>query len=199
VSNRTFAAGLVVCVALMFAFGGALFLLNRGHHRPEGAAEHWLAALSDTTRKGVESDARTRAAKIGDLALAKDLVHPDARAIDRKSAFDDLEVGKAVRDTPRSARVGFRVHALRPDDETKEITGVLALERQADTWRVTGVAVSDLADEGLPELPSEGGPPPSSAPWSLWVGALLGSLVIGVVTSALVRAAGRTTAAAATA
>jgi len=25
-NNRTFVAGLVVCVALMFAFGGALFL-----------------------------------------------------------------------------------------------------------------------------------------------------------------------------
>jgi hypothetical protein len=196
VSTRTFVAGIVACIAVMLALGGALFVLNHGHHRPEGAAEHWLAALSDTTRKGVERDAKERTSKIGDPTLGRELVHPDAEAIDRKSAFADLEVGKAVVEGTNS-RVGFRVHARRPNDETAELTGVMTLAERGEEWKVVAVNVGAASD--VPALPSEGGPPPSSAPWSLWIGALVGSLVIGVITSALVRAAGRSTAAAATA
>jgi hypothetical protein len=193
VSNRTFVAGLVVCVAIMLALGGAIALLNAGNNRPEGVAEDWLTAIGDTTRKGVEADATRRADKIGAPELAHDLLYPYAKDIDRKSGFKDLEVGKAVEERANTVRVGFHLTARVPDDETKELTGVITMEKADDEWHVTGVQVVDPVSVGLPALPSDGGPPPSSAPLSLWLGALVGSALIGVVTASLVRAAGRTT------
>jgi hypothetical protein len=181
----------------MFALGGVLYLLNDGHDRPEGAAERWLEAVGDTTRKGVERDATERAEKVGALSNADGLISGDTNG---KSAFADIEVGKAG--PPNGERMRFRVHARRGDD-TEEIDGVITMTKaDADRWHVANVVLASghkEALDGLPALPSEGGPPPSSAPWSLWIGALVGSLVIGVVTSALVRAAGRSTAAAAAA
>jgi hypothetical protein len=193
VSNSTFVKGLVACVAVMLAFGGAIALLNAGNNRPEGAAEDWLNAMGDTTRKGVEADATHRADKLGAPELARSLVHPFAKEIDRKAAFKDLEVGKAAAKTANSVRVAFRVNARRPNDKTVEITGVLTLDKRDDDWMVTALESVDPATYALPALPSEGGPPPSSAPWSLWIGALVGAGLIGLVTAALVRSAGRTT------
>ncbi|HVV37024.1 MAG TPA: hypothetical protein VHC63_10515 [Acidimicrobiales bacterium] len=187
-SRSTFAKGLVVAVAAMLVMGAVIGLLNHGTHRPEGIAENWLTAVSDTTRKGVEADARKRAEKIGPPSLARGLVYTDATAIKRKAAFDDLEVGQAVVDQD-AARVGFRVHARRPNDKTAEITGVLTLRRRDGTWLVTGLQRGALAN--VPKLPSDGGPPPSSAPVSLWLGALVGAAVLGLVTTSFVRLAGR--------
>jgi hypothetical protein len=187
--TSTFVSGLAVVVVAMILGLVGLGVLNSRQSRPEGVAENWLTDVGDTTRKGVEADARKRAEKIGPASLAKGLVSADAEAINRKSAFDDLEVGKAVRMTVKNvpgAEVGFRVHALRPNDKTKEITGVITMLRRGDKWTVVGVAPG--ADNGL-KLPSEGGPPPSSAPWTLWVGGLVGAAIIGFVTTALVRAA----------
>jgi hypothetical protein len=200
VNNRTFVAGLVVCVALMFAFGGALFLLNHGHNRPEGVAEDWLTAVGDTTREGVEADATRRADKIGPLELAdRRLVSDDT---DGKSAFPDLEVGKAVRldpNNPDNVKVAFQVHARRGPDESVKVVGTLTLTRVNDDWQVNAVdLVGDENTEGLPAatvlagvppLASEGGPPPSSAPISLWIGASIGAVLVGLLTSALVKAA----------
>ncbi len=193
-NNRTFVSGLVVCVAVMFAIGGALFLLNHGHSRPEGVAEDWLTAIGDTTRKGVEADATSRADKIGAPELAIHVLEPHPEAIDRKAGFDDLEVGKAVRVAEASAdkvRVAFRVHARRPADEKVEINGVLTLDRADDKWMVTALDVIDPVVAGVPALPSEGGPPPSSAPFTLWIGALVGAALVGLLTTALVKISGR--------
>jgi hypothetical protein len=197
VKTSTFVKGLIVALAAMIAGGFGLAALNGRQSRPEGVAENWLTAVGDTTRKGVEKDARKRAEKVGPVSAASELVWSDAKAIDRKTAFDDLEVGKAVHDTENAVRVGFRVHALRPGDEKVEITGVLTLERFTKKWRVSGVAVGD--PNGVPKLPSDGGPPPSSAPLSLWLGGLVGAAIIAVITTSLVRLAGRPTAVAATA
>ena len=49
-SNSTFVKGMVACVAVMLAFGGAISLLNAGNNRPEGVAEDWLTAVGDTVR-----------------------------------------------------------------------------------------------------------------------------------------------------
>lgn len=194
-SNRTFVAGLVCCVAVMLALGGAIALLNAGNNRPEGVAEDWLTAIGDTTRKGVEADATKRADAIGAPELARKILHPFADEIDRKSGFPDLEVGKAAKvgASDDEVRVAFHVTARRPADKTVEITGVITLAKSGDDWHVTAVDVVRPESLGVPDLPSEGGPPPSSAPWSLWIGALVGSVLILVVTAALVRAAGRTT------
>jgi hypothetical protein len=192
-SNHSFAKGSVACIALMMVLAGTLFLLNHGHSRPEGVAENWLTAIGDTTRKGVEADATKRADKIGAPELAVPILEPHPELIKRKSGFDDLEVGKAARVDPASpdkVRVGFRVHARRPQDQTAEINGVLTLERSNDKWMVTALDVTDPASAGLPALPSDGGPPPSSAPASLWLGALVGAVIVGAITTALVKSAG---------
>ena len=195
--TSTFVKGLIVAVVIMVLGIVGVFNLH-GTSRPEGVAENWLTAVGDTTRKGVEADARKRAEKIGDVALAKELLPSDPAAIKRKTAFSDLEVGKAtragVKDVP-GAQVAFRVHALRPNDKKVEITGTLSMLRR-DKWTVVGVNVGAT---NAPKLPSEGGPPPSSAPASLWLAGLIGAAIIGVITSALVRLAGRPTAVPATA
>ncbi|MBA2608547.1 MAG: hypothetical protein H0U92_06390 [Actinobacteria bacterium] len=193
-NNKSFIKGLVVCTALMIAVGGGLFLLNHGHNRPEGVAEDWLTAIGDTTRKGVEADATRRADKIGAPELAIRILEPQPEAIDRKAGFEDLEVGKAARlsEVDGSAvRVAFHVTARRPADKTEEVNGVLTLVKEAgdDKWTVTALDVIDPKVAGVPELPSNGGPPPSSAPVSLWLGALVGAALVGLVTTALVRAA----------
>src|SRR4051812_42480321 len=82
-----FIKGLVACLAVMVALGVVIHFANSGHHRPEGAAEHWLTAVGDTTRKGVTTDARDRAEKIGPLALARPLL--PTIDTDGKAAFPD--------------------------------------------------------------------------------------------------------------
>jgi hypothetical protein len=185
VSNSTFIRGLIACVAVMLAFGGVIAVLNAGNNRPEGVAEDWLTAVGDTVRKGVEVDARERAEKIGPVSLAAELVQPNP---ERKTAFPDLEVGKAETVTENSVRLPFKLHA-RVGDEQVDKSGLIEMKKTDDEWHVTAVAVLPLAE--VPPVPSQGGPPPSSAPNSLWLGALAGAALIGVVTSALVRIAGR--------
>jgi hypothetical protein len=193
VSNRTFVAGLLACLALMLAFGGVIALLNAGNNRPEGVAEDWLTAIGDTTREGVEADATRRADAIGAPELARRILHPYAEQIDRKSGFEALEVGKASESGPGDVQVAFRVDARRPGDKTVEIEGVLTLDKVGDEWKVTALDAVPPQSLGLPELPSDGGPLPSSAPVGLWVGALVGAAVVGLIGSALVNAAGRAT------
>jgi hypothetical protein len=81
------------------------------------------------------------------------------------------------------------------------VLGALDMRKAGDEWRVEAVDVvgdrltdgvpAEQALAGLPAWPSDGGPPPSAAPWSLWLGALLGAAAVGVVTTSLVRAAER--------
>jgi len=185
VSNSTFVKGLIACVAVMLAFGGVIAVLNAGNNRPEGVAEDWLTAVGDTVREGVEKDARERAEKIGPLSLARELVQPNP---DRKTAFPDLEVGKAEAAEADSVEMPFKLHA-RVGDEEVEKSGLIVMRKRGDDWRVINVVLLPLAE--IPPVPSQGGAPPSSAPNSLWLGALAGSALIGLATSALVRLAGR--------
>ena len=195
--TSTFVRGLVVCLALMIAGGVGLAALSHGRSRPEGVAENWLTAVGDTTRKGVEKDARKRAEKIGQVmqAARTGLLKYDA---DEKSAFSDLEVGKAYPgQVDDVVHVPFRVHARNGDKDDVEITGILVMQHAHDEWRVANVATG-IGDDAH-KLPSDGGPPPSSAPASLWLGGLVGAAIIGVITTTLVRLAGRPTAVPATA
>lgn len=201
-TRAQFTKGIVACLAVMIAMFGALYALNHGHNRPEGVAEDWLTAIGDTTRKGVEADSTRRADEIGGPELARNVLWGHPEDINRKAGFEDLEVGKAQRINPANAdivRVGFRVNARRPEKKTKEIEGVLTLEKVDDKWHISALDEIKVEKAGLPALPSAGGPPPASAPVSLWVGAIIGSALIGVILTGLVKAAGRTTAAAAAA
>lgn len=185
-SNRTFVLGLVVCALIMLAFGAAVAALNAGNNRPEGVAEDWLTAVGDTVREGVERDARERAEKIGDVSLARNIV---SRNTDGEAAFSSLEVGKAVgvrEGRLEYVKVRFRAFA-RVGDEEVERNGILDMRHVGDDWEVIGI--DDRGFDMVPALPSDGGPPPSSAPVTLWLGALVAAGVIGLVCSALVRAA----------
>jgi hypothetical protein len=180
VRTRTFVIGLVVCGVIFLAIGGAIRAANAGHHRPEGAAERWLAAISDTTRKGVRDDARERAEKIGPVSVAAPLIPADT---DDKGAFPDLEVGKAVVDGD-SARVPYQLHQRDVDDA---LIGTIVLTRYSDDWHVTAL---DSRRPGE-EVPSEGGPPPSSASGGLWLAGILTGLAVTAGASLLVEWATR--------
>lgn len=184
--RRAFAKGVVVCVLALAALGVAVKVAGTGVHRPEGAAERWLAAVSDTTRNGVRSEARSRAEKIGALAIADPLL-PAAASADGKAAFPDLEVGKATV-TGATARVPYRLHQYAASGDAPVKDGVIVLAKRDGEWRVTALAGRR---PGAEKVPSEGGAPPSSAPVGLWVAALLAGVVVTAGASLLVRWAGR--------
>jgi hypothetical protein len=166
---------LAIAALVVAGLGAVIRVASGGHHRPEGIAEHWLAAVSDTTRKGVRGDARTRADRIGPPALAGPLLPPaDTHG---KAAFDDLEV------------VPFRLHQHAAHGSAPLRQGAVLLSRRGSTWQVTGV---DLGTR-LPSdrVPSQGGAPPSRAPLRLWVGSVLLGLILTVVSYLLLERATR--------
>ena len=177
--NRTFAKGIFVALVLVAQLGVVIHLLNDGHQRPEGIAERWLTAVGDTGRDGVREDAVDRAEEVGPIGLAAPLV--PAAADGEHDLFTDLEVGRAEVDG-RTARVPFRVH----QHEGDEVTGHVVLVETGE-WRVTDVTTGALGDGALP---SDGGAPPSSAPFSLWLLAAGIGVVITAFASLLVHWAG---------
>jgi hypothetical protein len=183
--NKTFANVIVIVLAVMLGLGLLIHTINAGNHRPEGVAEHWLKAISDTGRAGIHDDAVRRAEKLGPVGLAAPLVPVDHD--NRRANFTDLEVGKAVR-TAGIARVPYHLHenVRRGSPPTRQ--GTIVMARAGDSWRVT-----ELTPRGPGErVPSEGGSPPSSAPVSLWVGAIVLGVLLAAGSHALVRYADRT-------
>jgi hypothetical protein len=175
--RRGFAIGVVASLVVMVLLGVAIHFANAGHHRPEGAAERWLTAIGDTTRKGVRADALKRVAEVGPFELGRPLL--PAASTGGKDAFPDLEVGKATV-AGNEARVPYQLHQRVASGTGPMKVGVVLLQRQADDrWHVTG-----LGDRRPGELvPSEGGSPPSSAPLGVWIGgALFGLLLTALVT-----------------
>jgi hypothetical protein len=185
-----------VVVAILVVFTG-LFVgiskLNGSTHRPEGTAEHWLEAVGDTTRKGLHDEAVKRADKIGPVAIAEGAKTTTGPLIpadtEKKSAFPDLEVGKAAI-SGDSARVPYRLHQRAKVGKNPLVEGEVVLKRdsaaQGAHWKVVGLTTT----KGAAKVPSEGGPPPSRAPAGLWlVGLAVGALVT-LGASALVRWAG---------
>jgi hypothetical protein len=181
--RQGFTKGIVIVAAVFIALAGVLHLANEGHHRPEGVAEDWLAAVGDTTRKGVREESVKRAEEIGPVAAATALLRA-AGDTKGKRAFTDLEVGKAaLAGSGRVARVPYHLH-LYEQDEARD--GVVLLEkRDDDRWRVAGLGARQAGEQ----VPSEGGDPPSSAPIALFVLALLAGLGFTALCSFAVRAA----------
>lgn len=173
-NRAAFVKGLVACLAVLLALGVVIARLDRGHHRPEGTAERWLTAVSDSGRAGIRRDATKRADKIGPLSIATPL--QPSKHNNRKPLFSDLEVGKATL-TGAEARVPFRLHQYASSGTGPERVGVVVMRRASDEWKVVALADRRPAEK----VPSEGGPPPSSAPSSIW---LLG-VVIGLAVTAL--------------
>lgn len=185
--RRSFTIGLAIVVVLFVGLFPVINLINGSRHRPEGTAERWLAAVSDTTRKGVHDEAVKRAEKDGPVSLAKAIIPADT---DKKSAFADLEVGKATV-TGLTARVPYLLHQRALTGKNPTVRGEVLLRkvgiRTGDMpWKVTGLTTK--ASSG--RVPSEGGSPPSRAPALLWAIAVLVGVAVTAGAASLVRWAG---------
>jgi len=169
--KRQFAVAVVAALAVMVGLGALIAVANHGHHRPEGAAERWLTAISDTQRKGVRTDARDRADKLGGVALGASLLpNEDTKG---KGAFPDLEVGKALL-SGGQARVPYRLHQRVQHGKNPLKEGTIVLAPSGDGWKVTALDARRPGEK----VPSDGGQPPSSAGLGLWIGAVgIGALV----------------------
>jgi hypothetical protein len=182
-----FLAGVAVVVVLFAALFGVIIAANAGTHRPEGTAEKWLADIGDTTRKGVHDDAVKRAEKRGPVSVAEQAgIISDAAKVDKKKAFEDLEVGKATTVGSQS-RVPYLLHQYVKSGKAPIRDGVVLLTKQGDSWVVSGMAERNPGEK----VPSEGGRPPSSAAGILWVIAILVGVGVTIVASLLVTWADR--------
>src|SRR5947209_16678381 len=172
VRQSTFVKVIVIVLVVIAGLGVLIHFLNAGHHRPEGAAEHWLSDVSDTGRKGLGTEAQKQADRIGPVTIAEPLlpsVHDS-----HHSDFDDLEVGKAQPAGPNTARVPFRLHEHDVSGSAALKKGTLVLEHRDDGWHVVALDGRRPGEK----VASEGGPRPSRAPLALWLGAiLLGGLI----------------------
>ena len=185
---RPFRLGLLAVAIAFVLLGSLIAAFGSGADRPEGVVERWLTDVADTRRDGVRERAREEAEAIGPVELAADLL-PDVDTNGR-SAFVDLEVGKARRDGAL-ARVPFRLHQRFGDDTGDAVEGTIVLEElpgdDGEGWRVLEVAPPI---EGQ-AVPSEGGEPAAEAPLGLFAGAIAVSVVVAAVCSRIVQAAGR--------
>lgn len=177
--KRPFAVGVGLIILLFTGIGVAIKQVEAHRHRPEGVAERWLVAVSDTTRKGVTADGRSRAAKIGPGVAYAALLPKDAGD---KAAFEDLQIGRAVRDGT-TARVPFEAHQ-RNGGTLKQV--VVLRHEPSGTWHVTGYAARHAGER----VPSEGGSAPSKASGATWLVFGLIALAFGALCSWLVNWAG---------
>jgi hypothetical protein len=185
--RRSALVALCGVIILFLLVGGAIAAFGTGANRPEGVAERWLVAVGDTQRKGVRDRSREDAEEVGPLSLAAHLLPEEDT--DGKSAFVDLEVGRAVEQEADDGtrRVPFRLHQRQGEDVSDPIDGTIVLAKRGEDWKVVDVG------EALPglEVPSEGGAPAADAPWGLYLGAVgLAVLLTGGCT-VLVRLAER--------
>jgi hypothetical protein len=192
--RRPFLIGVAAVLLLMVVLGLVIRQANAGNDRPEGAAERWLAAVGDTTRKGVTSDATKRADELGGLGPAKDLLPSGgSKATDGKVAFPDLEVGGATDaygkggPVPIGKRVPYRLHRRVGGGKEELKEGVVILQKLEGRWRVTDLDTASATEK----VPSEGGRIPSRAPLGAFVGAVLAGALITVASAGLIRWAGR--------
>jgi hypothetical protein len=183
--RKPFIAAVCGVVIAFVLIGGVIAAFGTGEQRPEGVAERWLVAVGDTQRKGVRERSRDDAEEVGPVSLAAHLLPTEDT--DGKSAFVDLEVGKAVEADGDIRHVPFRLHQLQGDEVSDAIDGTVVLEREGDDWKV--VDVTDPTP-GL-EVPSEGGAPAADAPWGLYVGAIALAVVLTSGCTFLVRMAAR--------
>ena len=93
-------------------------------------------------------------------------------------------MGKAVIEGA-AARVPYRLHQR---DVDEAVVGTIVLAQASDDeWKITGLDSRQPEEE----VPSEGGPPPSSASGGLWLGGILAGVVVTAGASALVEWATR--------
>jgi hypothetical protein len=183
---KPFRLGLLGVGIVFVLLGGLLSAYGSGAHRPEGVAERWLSDVGDTRRDGVKEQSRDHAEEVGPVSLAAALL-PAEGTTDGRTAFIDLEVGKASKDgADGSTRVPFRLHQRIGGKAGDPIYGTVVLVRQDGRWRITKL---EPAVAGI-DVPSEGGRPAAKASLSLFAGAIGVSLLLAFACAGLVRAAG---------
>jgi hypothetical protein len=182
---KGFRLGLLGTAIVFVLLGGLVAAFGSGEERPEGVAERWLANVGDTRRDGVKERSRRDAEEVGPVALAAHLL-PEGDT-EGRSAFVDLEVGKASRDPDATTRVPFRLHQRIDGSAGDPIDGTIELVPDGDSWRIVGV---DGPVEGR-AVPSEGGRPAAEAPAGLFVGAIVVAFLVAAGCSVAVKAAGR--------
>jgi hypothetical protein len=181
VRRATFVKVIAIVLVVIAGLGVLIHALNAGHHRPEGAAERWLAAVGDTGRKGVDHRARQEAEHIGPVAIATPLL-PNTHD-PHQSEFADLEVGKSRSSGTDTVRVPFRLHQHLASGAGPLKQGTLVLHRSGSAWHVIALDAR-RPDE---KVRSEGGPPPSRAPLALWIGAICLGVVLAVTAHFITR------------
>lgn len=183
---KPFRLGLLGVGIIFVLLGGLLGAYGSGAHRPEGVAERWLSDVGDTRRDGVKEQSREEAEEVGPVSLAADLL-PAEGTTDGRTAFIDLEVGKASADGPdRSTRVPFRLHQRIDGKAGDPIYGTVVLVRQDGRWQITALEPAVVGTA----VPSEGGKPAAKAGLSLFAGAIGVSFLLAFACAGLVRAAG---------
>ena len=186
--RRGFLIGLLATGIVFVLLGGLIAAFATTDDRPEGVAERWLTAVGDTTRSGVKADSLARVADHGDPSLVTVLV-PPAIDMDGKSAFTELEVGKAIQGD-RSTLVPYHL-ALR-NGTTTPGDGTLSMVKDPTRgWQVIGLAPPVAGSA----VPSKGGTAVSKAPVGLYAIALAIGALVATGCASLVRAAGAPTAA----
>lgn len=181
--KRPFLIGLLGVGAVLLVLVGLLAVVaDSTDDRAEGVAERWLTAVGDTTRDGVQSDAHRRVEDHGAAQLVDWLI-PHGVDMKGKSAFTELEVGKAIQ---RDGKTVVPYHVKAREGESSSPDGVLVMVRSSDTWSVADIGPAEGA-----KVPSDGGEVASKAPVTLYLAALVVGAGIAVGASALVRAAGR--------
>ncbi len=140
---RSFAKGLVATLVVLGGLGGLVLAFGTGRDRPSGVAATWLTAVSDTTRAGVQADAKSRALATGSpaaLAQARSLLPPHPGA---KAAFAGYEVGRAVV-SGRTAKVPFLLHQQGVASPGGTRRGSVRLAMVGGRWRVVGLGSSPV-------------------------------------------------------
>ncbi len=163
---RTAATAAAVALVIVVPSVVGIVALGRFTHRPEGAAERFLQAVSSGEPEAL--------ARYGSPSVAEQLFGS------RELEFSQIEVGAEV-EVAHLRVVPFRVVV----DETERVVAMsLTLERTGrDEWKVTNFAPRGPLTQL--SVPSEGGDLPGGAPASAWaIGAL--SIVALIVLAELV-------------
>jgi hypothetical protein len=186
--RRGFLIGLLAAGIVFVLLGGLIAAFATTDDRPEGVAERWLTAVGDTTRSGVKADSLARVSDHGDPSLVSVLV-PPAIDMDGKSAFTELEVGKAIH---RDGATLVPYHLALRNGTTTAGDGMLSMvDDPSRGWQVTALAPPVAGAT----VPSKGGSAVSKAPAGLYAVALAIGALVATGCASLVRAAGAPTAA----